>query len=64
MYKNLYLNVFSTHLENIIAFTIQNHDALVKMVMFHRGRRIQNRQWTLSFRLERVIRPSMVEVMA
>lgn len=51
-----------TYLEYIIAVGIQNHDALIEMVMLHSAGGIQYRQWRLSFGLESVIRSPVIQI--
>lgn len=53
-----------TYLEYIIAVCIEDHDALIKVVMFHGTRGVQNGQRRLGFRLEGVVRASVVQVVA
>lgn len=53
-----------TYLENIIAVRVEDHDALVEVVMFHRAGGVQNREWRFRLRLKRIVRPSVVQVVA
>lgn len=61
---NKKMSFITTYLKDIIALTIQNHDTLIEMVMLHRRSRVKNCERTLSLRLKRVIRASMVQVVA
>lgn len=59
-----YLILKPTYLEYIIAVRVEDHDALVEMVMFHCTRGIQNRERRFCFCLKRIVRPSVIEIVA
>ena len=49
-------------LKNIIAVGLKNHDTLIEMMMFQCRGRVQLRQRGIDFRLEGVVRSSMIEI--
>ena len=53
-----------TYLENIIAILGENHHTLVKMMVFHNGGGVQYGKGGLSFGLEGIVGPSVVQVVA
>lgn len=52
------------YLENIIAFRVENHDALVEMVVLHCACCVEDRKGTVRFQLESIVGSSVVEIMA
>jgi hypothetical protein len=49
-------------LKNVVAFGLQNHDALIEMMMLESRRRVKLGQWRIDFRLEGVVRAAMIEI--
>ncbi len=52
------------NLKDVVPFRVENHDALVEMVVLHGGGGVEDGQRWLHLRLERVVRPAVVQVVA
>lgn len=57
----LYYTV-ATDLKDVIPLRVQNHHALIEMMVLHRAGRVQNRQRTVGLRLERIVCAAMVQI--
>lgn len=53
-----------THLEDVVPLRVENHHALVKVMMLHCTRGVQNRQRAVRLALERVVRAPVVQIVA
>lgn len=51
-------------LEYVVAVAVQDHYALVEVMVFHRAGRVQYGQRRFGLRLERVVRAPVIEVVA
>jgi len=49
-------------LEYVVAVAVQDHHALVEVMVFHRAGRVQDGQRRLGLRLERVVRAPVIEI--
>jgi len=52
----------NTYLKNIVAFAVENHDALVEVVVLHGTCGVKNRQRAFCFCLEGIIGTSVVQI--
>jgi hypothetical protein len=52
------------NLKDVVPFRVENHDALVEVVVLHGGGRVEDGQGRFHLRLERVVRPAVVQVVA
>jgi hypothetical protein len=52
------------YLEYVVAFAVEDHDALVKVVVLHGARRVQNRQRAFCLGLEGIIGAPVIQVVA
>ncbi len=48
--------------QDLVALRVQDHEALVEVVVLHRRRRVQLRQLRSGFDLERIVGPAMVQI--
>ena len=54
--------MFLVNLKDIVSFRVEDHDALVEVVVLHGGGRVEDGQRRLHLRLERVVRTAVVQV--
>jgi hypothetical protein len=50
-------------LENVVALGVEYHHALIEVVVLHRAGGVQDRQRRVGLYHERIVRPSVVEIM-
>ena len=54
--------MFLVNLKDIVSFRVEDHDALVEVVVLHGGGGVEDGQRRLHLRLERVVRTAVVQV--
>ena len=52
------------YLENVVSFAVEDHDALVKMMVLHGAGSVKDGKRRFRFCLEGIVRPSVVQIVA
>lgn len=50
-------------LEYVVSLGVEYHNTLIEVVVLHGAGRVKDRQWRVRLYHERIVRPSMVEIM-